>query len=44
MQGTGKDWVVKEIVGSHNSAFLKKTEEAAAAVEAFVDGFLKLTI
>ena len=43
MQGTGKDWVVREMVGSHNVAFLKKIDEAAAAVDAFVDGFLKLT-
>ena len=35
------DWVVREIVGSHNCPFLKKTE-AAGAVDAFVDGFLKL--
>lgn len=42
MQGTGKDWSVREMVGSHNSPFLKKVEEAAGAVDAFVAGFLKL--
>ena len=42
MQGTGVDWAVKEMVGSHNSPFLKKMEEAAGAVAAFVEGFLKL--
>lgn len=44
MQGTGMDWVVREIVGSHNAPFLKKTEEAAGAVDRFVDGFLSLEI
>lgn len=42
MQGTGMDWVVREIVGSHNAPFLKKTEEAVGAVDAFVGEFLKL--
>ena len=42
MQGTGMSWVVKEIVGSHNSPFLKKTGEAVRAVEEFVEGFLSL--
>lgn len=42
MQGTGVEWAVREIVGSHTSPFLKKMEEAAGAVDAFVDGFLKL--
>ena len=42
MQGTGMEWAVREMVGSHNCPFLKKTEEAAEAVDAFVAGFLKL--
>lgn len=42
MQGTGKRWVVKEMVGGHNTPFLKKTQEAAGLVDAFVGGFLKL--
>lgn len=42
IQGTGMSWVVKEMVGSHNSPFLKKTGEAVRAVEEFVQGFLNL--
>ena len=42
MHGTGMEWVVREMEGSHNCPFLKKTEEAAEAVDAFVAGFLKL--
>lgn len=42
MHETGMEWVVKEIEGSHNCPSLKKTEEAAGAVDAFVAGFLKL--
>ena len=43
MHGTGMEWVVKEMEGSHNCPFLKKTEEASEAVDAFVAGFLKLS-
>ncbi len=42
MQGAGMEWAVKEMAGSHNCPFLKKTEEAAGMVDAFVEGFLKL--
>lgn len=42
MHETGMEWVVKEMEGSHNCPFWKKTEEAAGAVDAFVAGFLKL--
>lgn len=42
MQGTGVEWAVREMAGSHNAPFLKKAEEAAGAVDAFVEGFLKL--
>ncbi len=43
MQGTGKDWDVREMVWNHNCPFLKKIEEAVEAVDAIVDGFLKLS-
>ena len=36
------EWVIREMAGSHNYPFLKKTEEAAEAVDAFVTEFLKL--
>ncbi|CAF9935010.1 MAG: hypothetical protein ALECFALPRED_006212 [Alectoria fallacina] len=42
MQATGLNWAVREMMGSHNSPFLKKTDEAVEAVDAFVGGFLKL--
>lgn len=42
MHETGMEWVVKEMEGSRNCPFLKKTEEAAEAVDALVAGFLKL--
>lgn len=44
MQGTGMDWNVKEIVGSHNSPFMKKTQEAVKAVEELVEQFLALSV
>lgn len=40
MQGTGQDWIVKELQGSHNAPFLSnKTQEAVDAVDSFVDAF-----
>ena len=42
IRGTGQAWMVKEMVGSHNCPFLKETEEAARAVDDFVEVFLKL--
>ena len=39
MQGTGKNWIVRELQGSHNAPFLAKTQEAVEAVEAFVQLF-----
>ena len=38
------DWVVREMGGIHNSPFLKKAEEAAGAVDEFVDGLLRFGI
>ena len=42
IRGTGQAWMVKEMVGGHSCAFLKETEEAARAVDNFVQVFLKL--
>ena len=42
MQGTGMEWKVKEMGGSHNAPFLKKPEETCKMLEDFVEGFLKL--
>ena len=42
IQGTGMDWTVREITGSHTSPFLKKEQEAVRMVEEFAEAFLKL--
>ena len=39
---TGQVWAVKEMMDSHNCPFLKEMEEAARAVDEFVEEFLKL--
>ena len=40
MQLTGQPWVVRELQGSHNSAFLLKEQEAAGLVAGIVEIFL----
>lgn len=41
MQGTGKDWIVTELRGSHNAPFLsEKTHEAVDAIDGFINAFL----
>lgn len=39
MQGTGQQWIVKELQGSHNAPFLLKIQEAVQAVEDFIQLF-----
>ena len=41
IQGTGLEWDVREIVGSHTAPFLKKTGETLQAVEDFIKRFLR---
>lgn len=41
MQGTGQEWIVKELQGSHNAPFLSnKKQEAVDAVDRFIHTFL----
>jgi len=42
MQLTGQEFMVKELHGSHNAAFLAKPREAAEMVVGFVEKFLDL--
>ena len=42
MQGTGVEWKVEEMVGSHNALFLKKSEEACQVLGGFIEGFVRL--
>lgn len=42
MEGTGISWITRELNGSHNSPFLKMTDEAADIVDQFVMRFLGL--
>lgn len=35
--GIRMKWAVREMVGSYNCSFFKKTEEAAGAIDAFVE-------
>lgn len=40
MQGIGKEWMVKELQGSHNAPFLSnKTQDAVDAVDNFIYAF-----
>ncbi|MCJ1247408.1 hypothetical protein MMC30_004622 [Trapelia coarctata] len=42
MQLTGQEFIVKELHGSHNAAFLAKPREAAEMVAGFIEQFLNL--
>ena len=42
MQFSGQQWIVKELHGSHNSAFLLKEQEAAGLVAGIVETFLQV--
>lgn len=41
MQGTGKDWIVKELQGSHNAPFMSaRTQQAVDMVDGFIQAFI----